>query len=78
MKMQKLIVHGRNSCPDCARLKTWMERRKIEYEYRSDLTKDQIAPQIYIRTKDSDTKKWTMLMGLEECLEWLRIKCKYK
>lgn len=71
--MQKLlIVHGRDDCPDCVRLKAWMDRRKIEYEYRPDLTKDQIAPQIYKR--DYEDSGWLILTGLDECLEWLRIK----
>lgn len=70
--MQKLlIVHGRDGCPDCTRLKAWMDRRKIEYEYRPDLTKDQIAPMIFWKLIDGT---WLTLMGLEDCLRWLRIK----
>lgn len=68
-----LIVHGQKGCPDCETLKTWLKSRDIEFEYREDLTRDQIAPQIFIKSHYVKGK-WEYLTGLDECLEWLRIK----
>lgn len=73
--MQKLIVHSKKSCSDCVKLYVWLKKKGIDFTMQYDLTKDQIAPQIYIYHKNNEhLKDDVILTGIDECLTWLKVK----
>ena len=62
-----ITIHGMRDCIDCLILKNWLILYDIPFKYISDIKKDGgRAPQII--TPDA------VLVGLDECLEWIEIK----